>query len=119
MFTNAIGTKEAVFIFVIYMFIGVRGGRFIADVFRLSSISRKLSNQKLKPAALLLIKYMKNKLIDFVGTALLVYTVFCVIVVRFSNPEMTETQLLINFWKLWLSIVVMGVCYSVLVYRGK
>jgi len=25
-------------------------------------------------------------------------------VVRFSNPEMTETQLFLNFWYIWIAI---------------
>ena len=59
---------------------------------------------------------MKRNWRGFVGWTLLVLAVFVSIGVRFAHPELTETQLFVDFVLVWLW-VIMAVSIAVVLLR--
>lgn len=52
------------------------------------------------------------------GWALLVFALVIIVGVRFKNPHLTETELLINFWLEWLGAVLF-IALGLLCVSGK
>ena len=49
---------------------------------------------------------MINKIISVFGWMLLISTLPISVYIRFSHPELTETQLFVEFWRVWVTCVV-------------
>jgi len=43
----------------------------------------------------------------FITIVLFIISITLILVTRFENAELTETQLLIEFWPRWVSVVMM------------
>lgn len=52
-----------------------------------------------------------------VGISCFILTALIALLVRFSHPTMTETQLLLNFWYVWF--VLAGLCIAGAVLTEK
>lgn len=51
----------------------------------------------------------KNKLREFLGWVCIAFGALASFVVRFLNPDMTQTRLLINFWWLWVGVLCLNI----------
>ena len=62
---------------------------------------------------------MIRKAYAITGWSLFALAAIVVIVVRFSNPELTETQLFTDFIMVWLCVVVAILAAVVLIGKGQ
>jgi hypothetical protein len=58
---------------------------------------------------------MRRKIIDGIGWIVFLSFASSITYLRFKNPQMTETELLINFWWVWLALVATCCVYYFLV----
>ena len=61
---------------------------------------------------------MIRKAYTITGWSLFALAAIVVIVVRFSNPELTETQLFTDFIMVWLCVVMAIIAAAVLIGKG-
>ena len=57
-----------------------------------------------------------NKLNKFIISVLYVVAFGLITYIRFSNPELTETQLFLNYWYVWFGIIALVVCTNIVGY---
>ena len=62
---------------------------------------------------------MIRKAYTITGWSLFALAAIVVIVVRFSNPELTETQLFTDFIMVWLCVVMAILAAVVLIGKGQ
>ena len=62
---------------------------------------------------------MIRKAYAITGWSLFALAAIVVIVVRFSNPELTETQLFTDFIMVWLCVVIAILMAVVLIGKGQ
>ncbi|MBK8113221.1 MAG: hypothetical protein IPK44_01230 [Candidatus Accumulibacter sp.] len=62
---------------------------------------------------------MIRKAYTITGWSLFALAAIVVIVVRFSNPELTETQLFTDFIMVWLCVVMAILTAVVLIGKGQ
>lgn len=55
--------------------------------------------------------------VRIIGWGLMALAVFVSLAVRFSNPQMTETQLLINFFPVWVFVGINVLVGTILVSK--
>ena len=62
---------------------------------------------------------MTRKLYAITGWSLFVLAAIVIVVVRFGNPELTETQLFTDFIAVWLCVVMAILAAVVLIGKGN
>ena len=45
------------------------------------------------------------KILNFIGWIHLIFALIIILFIRFTNPELTETQLFIEFLPVWLCVI--------------
>lgn len=62
---------------------------------------------------------MIANIIKYLSVIILVLFVIMNIVWRFQNPDMTQTRLLITYWKEYLQMAVVAIIYFLVEYNKK
>jgi hypothetical protein len=62
---------------------------------------------------------MTRKLYAITGWSLFALAAIVIVVVRFGNPELTETQLFTDFIAVWLCVVMAILAAVVLIGKGN
>lgn len=50
------------------------------------------------------------KTLGYIGATIALVCALIFVVLRFENPDMTETRLLLTYWKLWV-VAVIGIIF--------
>lgn len=53
----------------------------------------------------------------FIGIVTFIFCLIVVAIVRLKNPAMTETQLFLSYWWLWLILIL--ICSGLAWYTGR
>lgn len=54
---------------------------------------------------------MKNKK-GYIGLIVFPITVFVIVYIKFTNIDMTETRLFLEFWPIWVSIIIFWLLFG-------